>query len=167
MTHRFERRKLIALLIGTAGTWSAAALAQVVQKRLIIAWLSGANEKSGMIYAGYFLGGMRDLGYLEGRDFEMIYRFSGGYQDRLTALADEVVRLKPDIIVGASVVAAVAARKATSTIPIVCPALADAVHLGLIASEARPEGNVTGIIVSARTTVFPAVLCGGRESSLG
>ena len=56
-----------------------------------------------------------------------------------------MIRLKPDVIVAAAVIYAVAARKETSTIPIVTPALADAVHLGLIASEARPGGNVTGI----------------------
>ena len=75
----------------------------------------------------------------------MAYRFSDGLQERLPALADEVVRLKPDIILAAAVGQAVVARNSTSTIPIVCPALADAVHLGLIAGEARPGGNVTGI----------------------
>ena len=75
----------------------------------------------------------------------MVYRFANGYGDRLPALTDEVVRLKPDVILASAIIAAFAARKATSTIPIVSPALADAVHLGLIASEARPGGNVTGI----------------------
>jgi putative tryptophan/tyrosine transport system substrate-binding protein len=88
---------------------------------------------------------MRDLGYVEGRDFDMVYRFSEGFHDRLPALTEEVVRLKPDVIIATAVVTAVTARNATSTIPIVCPALADAIHLGLIASESRPGGNVTGI----------------------
>src|SRR5262249_42700484 len=60
-------------------------------------------------------------------------------------VAEEAVRLKPDVIVAGATLEAVAAKKATSTIPIICGALADAVHLGLIASEARPGGNVTGI----------------------
>jgi putative ABC transport system substrate-binding protein len=88
---------------------------------------------------------MRELGYIEGRDFDMAYRFAEGLLDRLPALAEEIVRLEPDVILAAAVSAAVPARKATSAIPIVCPALADAVHLGLIVSEARPGGNVTGI----------------------
>ncbi len=92
-----------------------------------------------------FLQGMRDLGYVEGRNFDIVYRFSEGYQDRLPALAEELIQLKPNAILASAVVAAVAARKATASIPIVCPALADAVHLGLVASEARPGGNVTGI----------------------
>jgi putative ABC transport system substrate-binding protein len=96
-------------------------------------------------FTGSFLEGMRDLGYVEGRDFVMAYRFSEGFQDRLPALTEEVVRLKPDVILAAAVITAVTARKVTAEIPIVCPALADGVHLGLIASEARPGGNVTGI----------------------
>ena len=88
---------------------------------------------------------MRDLGYVEGRNFEIVYRFTDGYQDRLPALTEEVIQLNPDAILAPAVISAVAARKATSTIPIVCGALADAVNLGLIASEARPGGNVTGV----------------------
>ena len=80
---------------------------------------------------------MQELGYIEARNFDMVYRFSEGYQERLPALAEELVRLKPNIIIATAVVNAVAARNATSTIPIVCPALADAVQLGLIVSEAR------------------------------
>src|SRR5262249_8856587 len=92
-----------------------------------------------------FLRGMHDLGYVEGRSFDMAYRYAEGYQDRLPALTEDVIRLKPAVILAAAVASAVTARKATSTIPIVSPALADAVHLGLIDSEARPGRNVTGI----------------------
>lgn len=97
------------------------------------------------MFAKDFLDGMRDLGYVDGRDFDMVARYAEGIQDRLPALAEEIVGRKPQVIVAAAVNAAVPARTATSVIPIVCPALADAVHLGLIASEARPGGNVTGI----------------------
>jgi putative ABC transport system substrate-binding protein len=88
---------------------------------------------------------MRELGYVEGRDFSMEYRFAEGFGDRLPVLVDEVIRLKPDVIMAAAIDVAVLARKATAVIPIVSAALADAVHLGLIASEARPGGNVTGV----------------------
>jgi len=81
---------------------------------------------------------MRDLGYVNGRDFDMVSRYAEGFGDRLPALAEEIVDLKPDVIVAAAVNAAVSAHTATTVIPIVCPALADAVHLGLIKSEARP-----------------------------
>lgn len=77
-------------------------------------------------------------------DFAYAERAGNGIVDA-ARVAEETVQLKPDIIIATSTLEAVAAKNATSTIPIICPALADAVHLGLIASEARPGGNVTGI----------------------
>jgi putative tryptophan/tyrosine transport system substrate-binding protein len=134
------------ILLGSAIAWPLVAQAQVSPKRRpLIAWLSGGTIEVVRPFAASFLDGMRELGYAEGRDFDMAYRFAEGSLDRLPALAEEIVRLKPDIILAAAVSAAVPARKATSAIPIVCPALADAVHLGLVVSEARPGGNVTGI----------------------
>ena len=141
-----KRREFITLLGGAAAVWPLAARAQVLSKRPTIAWLSGGKrQKVSESFIENFLRGMSELGYVEGRHFDMIYRFTDGFQERLPALTDEVVQLKPDIILAPAVIGAVAAKKATSTIPIVSPALADAVHLGLIASEARPGGNVTGI----------------------
>src|SRR5262245_36458081 len=141
---RSTRRELVTLL-GGAVTWPlVTAHAQVLPKRPLIAWLSGTTQEGTALYIDAFLKGMRDLGHVEGHNFNMAYRFSDGYQDRLPALAEEIIRLKPSVILGAAV-GAVAARKATSTIPIVSGALADAVQLGLIANEARPGGNVTGI----------------------
>src|SRR5215831_16914065 len=144
MTGHIGRREFITLLGGAAATWPLMARAQVSAKRRpLIAWLSGgiATGPAGT-YPAHFLDGMRELGYLEGRDFDMVYRFAEGLQDRLPALVEEILRLKPDVILAAAINAAV---PAPSMIPIVCPALADAVQLGLIASEARPGGNVTGI----------------------
>jgi putative tryptophan/tyrosine transport system substrate-binding protein len=89
--------------------------------------------------------GMHALGYVEGDNFDIVYRYADGYVERLPPLADEVVRLHPRVILAPASGPAVAAKNATSTIPIVTPALGDAVHLGLIASESRPAGNVTGI----------------------
>jgi putative ABC transport system substrate-binding protein len=140
-----RRREFITLIGGAAVLWPHAGLAQALPRRVLIAWLSGGTQTSSVPFTGSFLQGMRELGYVEGRDFDMAYRFSDGLQERLPALADEVVRLNPDIILAAAVGQAVVARNSTSTIPIVCPALADAIHLGLIAGEARPGGNVTGI----------------------
>jgi putative ABC transport system substrate-binding protein len=143
------RREFMRLLGGAATTsgmlWPLAARAQASPKRLTIAWISGGTREFSASFVENFLRGMRELGYVEGRNFDMLYRFTDGYQERLPVLTEEVIRLKPDVILATAVISAVAARKATSTIPIVTPALADAVHLGLIASEARPGGNVTGI----------------------
>jgi putative tryptophan/tyrosine transport system substrate-binding protein len=96
------------------------------------------------LFVDAFLQGLRELGYAEGRDFDIVYRFADGYIEQLPTLAEEVVRLHPAVILAAASGPAVAAKKATARIPIVTLALADAVHLGLIASEARPGGNVTG-----------------------
>ena len=142
-----RRRELLTLLGGAAAAVMRprAARAQAPSKRPLIAWISGGTRQLAASFIENFLRGLTELGYVEGRNFDIVYRFTEGYQERLPALTEEVVRLKPDVILATAAIAAVAARKATSTIPIVTPALADAVHLGLIASEARPGGNVTGI----------------------
>jgi putative tryptophan/tyrosine transport system substrate-binding protein len=139
------RRKFITLLGSATALWPLAGIAQVPPKRPLVAWLSGSTQTASSGFADNFLQGMREFGYVEGRNFDMVYRFSDGFQDRLPTLTEEVVRLKPDVILATAVVTAVVAMSATSTIPIVCPALADAVHLGLITSEGRPGRNVTGI----------------------
>jgi putative ABC transport system substrate-binding protein len=134
------------ILLGSAIAFPLVAQAQVTPKgRQLVAWLSGGTTEVAQPFVASFLDGMRELRYIEGRDFDFGYRSAEGVLDRLPALAEEIVRLKPNVILAAAVSAAVPARKATAVIPIVCPALADAVHLGLIVSEARPGGNVTGI----------------------
>jgi len=142
-----RRREFLTLLGGTAAAaiGPRAALAQVPSKRPLIAWISGGTRQLGESFIENFLRGMTELGYVERRNFDIVYRFTEGYQERLPTVTEEVVRLNPDVILATAAITTVAARKATSTIPIVTPALADAVHLGLIASEARPGGNVTGI----------------------
>jgi putative ABC transport system substrate-binding protein len=124
---------------------SRSVFAQKISKRPLIAWLSSATQAYSAGNIAVFLKGMEGVGYKEGTDFEMAYRFSDGYQERLPALAKELVALNPNLILATAIVGAVAAKQVTSTVPIVSPALADAVELGLIASEARPGGNVTGI----------------------
>jgi len=91
-----------------------------------------------------FRQGLRELGYIEGRNIVIELRSPEGREERLPGLAAELVRLKVDVIVASSQ-AAVAARQATSTIPIVMPVITDPVRLGLVASLARPGGNATGL----------------------
>jgi putative tryptophan/tyrosine transport system substrate-binding protein len=98
-----------------------------------------------MARGGIGLDGLRELGQIEGRDFEMVYRSADGLVERLPRAAEALVQLNPDIIIASATIQAVAAKKATDTIPIVVPVLADPVGLSLVASEARPGGNVTGI----------------------
>src|SRR6266852_3182084 len=92
-----------------------------------------------------FLQGLRDLGYVEGRNVVIEYRDAEGKFERLPALAAELVALKVDVIVTANTVAALAAKQATRTLPIVFAAAADPVTSGLVTSLARPGGNVTGL----------------------
>ena len=88
--------------------------------------------------------GLRELGYIEGRNISITYRWTEGRDDRLPSLAADLVQLKVDVIV-ASTSAAIAAKRASSTIPIVMPVTTDPIGLGLVASLARPGGNVTGL----------------------
>jgi putative ABC transport system substrate-binding protein len=90
-----------------------------------------------------FRQGLRELGYVEGQNIRIEYRWAEGRDERLPGLAADLVRLKVDVIV-ASGRNAVVAKRATTTIPIVVPIAADPVGVGLVASLARPGGNVTG-----------------------
>ena len=96
-------------------------------------------------FLGQFPQGLQELGYVLGRDLDFQHHGTDGNPDHWPPVVEEIVQLKPDVVLAVATFEAVTLRKATSTIPIVCPALGDAVHLGLIASEARPGGNVTGI----------------------
>src|SRR5262249_24652997 len=89
---------------------------------------------------------MRELGYLEGRDYGLEDRYADGDASRLPLLAEELVRLKPDVILVGSTPGVLAAKQATASIPIVAVNMTDPVGLGLIASEARPGTNVTGVL---------------------
>jgi putative ABC transport system substrate-binding protein len=96
-----------------------------------------------------FRQGLRELGYVEGRNIAIEYRCAEGKLDRLSELAAVLVRLKVDVIVTSSGQGALRAKKATSTIPIVMTSSADAVRQGIVASLARPGGNVTGLTETA------------------
>jgi putative ABC transport system substrate-binding protein len=144
-----KRRAFITLLGGAATSlcaWPFVAFAQAPVRRPRIAFLGGSTSAGAAKLTGAFIEGMRALGYVEGRDFEMDYRWADGYMDRLPVLAEELVRLKTDVIVTANIQATVALKEATKTIPIVGLLLDDPVGLGLIKSDARPGSNVTGLL---------------------
>jgi putative ABC transport system substrate-binding protein len=139
------RRREFISTFGAATLALPSILRAQPRKRPLIGWLSSATQAYSDSKAAVFLQALRELGYVEGKDFDIVYRSSGGNQDRLPALAEELIRLKPDVVLAMAIAAVIPAKKLTSTIPIVSPALADAVHLGVIVSEARPGSNVTGI----------------------
>jgi ABC transporter substrate binding protein len=140
-----QRRDFLKVIACSTAPWPLTARAQPSRTRPLIAWMSGQTRTLSSPFFGSFLKGMRDLGHVEGQNFDILYRFSDGYGDRLPIIGEELAQIKPTIVVATAVDCAVAMRRFTSTIPIVSGALADAVHLGLIASEARPGGNVTGV----------------------
>jgi putative ABC transport system substrate-binding protein len=93
-----------------------------------------------------FRDGLRELGYIEGKNIAIEYRFAGGKNERLPSLAAELVRLKVDVIVSSALPSSQAAKQATATIPIVLNGVGDPVAWGLVESLARPGGNVTGLV---------------------
>jgi putative ABC transport system substrate-binding protein len=139
-----NRREFITLLGGAAAAWPVAARAQHQRKRMI-GLLAAASPKSAEPQYVAILDGLRELGYIEGRDFEIVCRSAFGVMDRLPALAEELVSLKPDVLIGAPGLAVLALHQITTTIPILGFMLADEIRLGLVASIARPGGNVTGL----------------------
>ena len=139
-----ERREFITLLAGAAAAWPLAAHAEVSTKRPVIAVLT-AITKENNAPLNAFAQGLKELGYVDGVNVDLVYRFAEGHLDRFPALAAEVVGLRPDVILATVTPAAVATKALTTSIPIVCPLLANAINLGLIANESRPGGNVTGI----------------------
>ena len=122
----------------------SAAEAQQAAKVARIGYL-GTNRAVAPRHVDAFLQGLRDLGYVEGRNLVIEYRDAEGKLERLPALAAELVALKVDVIVAATTPGALAAKQATKTVPIVFAVAADPVTDGLVASLARPGGNVTGL----------------------
>jgi putative ABC transport system substrate-binding protein len=139
-----DRRTFIASMIGAALSAPLAAQAQQVGKVPRIGFLFyGSPGSSPELDA--FRQGLRELGYIEGQNIAIEYRFASGRVERLPELAAELVRLKVDVIVTPTTPASQAAKQATGTIPIVFAGVADAVGAGLITNIARPGGNVTGL----------------------
>jgi ABC-type uncharacterized transport system substrate-binding protein len=118
--------------------------AQQTGKVLRIGFLDASSASGMAVLVEAFRQELSKLGWIEGKNFTIEYRFAEQKTERLTELAGELVRLKIDLIVVTGAVAALAAKSATATIPIVMTSAADPVGVGLVASLARPGGNVTG-----------------------
>ena len=145
-----RRRAFITLVSGTVA-WPFSASAESRASRPLIAILVGISPTGASPLLKAFARQMAALGRIEGRDYDTAVRFADGDLARFPELANEVVYLKPDIIVSANTTAAVAAKNATSTIPIVSIALIEPIGRGLVASHAHPGGNLTGILISLDT----------------
>jgi ABC-type uncharacterized transport system substrate-binding protein len=139
-----KRREFITLLGGAAAAWPLAARAQ--QARLpTIGFLGASTSSNWNSWTAAFLQRLRELGWIEGRNVVIEYRWAEGRDERFAEIAAEFVRRKVDIIVTSSTSGAMAAKQATSIIPIVFAAAGNPVGTGLVASLARPGGNVTGL----------------------
>ena len=142
----YRRREFITLLGGAVATWPFAARAQ--QKLPTIGFLGAGDTLAFSQWTAAFVQRLRELGWIEGRTVAIEYRWAEGRSERYTEIAAEFVRLNVDVIVTAGS-AVVAVKQATSVIPIVFAMAIDPVGAGLVASLARPGGNVTGLSVQA------------------
>src|SRR5579864_2763971 len=143
-----KRRDFMTLLGGAAAAWPLSARAQQpirpTGKTSHVGVLMPGPAAHSAATLGPFYQGLRDLGYVEGQNLTLEQRNADWKPDRLPALAAELVGLKVDLIVAWSTPPARAAKQATNSIPIIAAVMADPVGDGLVASLARPGGNVTG-----------------------
>jgi putative ABC transport system substrate-binding protein len=142
--HHGTRRHFITLLGGAAAAWPLAARAQQADKLPTIGFLGATTPATWSLFVAAFVQRLRELGWIEGRTIAIEYRRAEGRGERFAEIAAEFVRLKVDVIVTVGG-AVLAAKQATSLIPIVFAVAADPVGSGLVASLARPGGNVTGL----------------------
>ena len=142
------RRRGFICLIGAAATvWPLAARAQQLVKQRTIGFLGSSTPSAMSQWVAAFVQRLRDLGWIDGGTVTIEYRWAEGRSSRAAEIAAEFVQLKVDVIVTYGTSSVLAAKQATSVIPIVFAAANDPVGAGLVASLARPDGNVTGLSV--------------------
>jgi putative tryptophan/tyrosine transport system substrate-binding protein len=137
-----KRREFISLLGGAAAAWPLAARAQQAGKIHKVGYLSPSLPS---VYFPVLFDDLRELGWIEGKNVNFEYRFAENRLERLPELAAELVRLNVDVIVAVGTLGPLAAKRATTTIPIVMLSAGDPLGTGLVDSLARPGGNVTGM----------------------
>ena len=140
-----KRREFITLLGGAAAAWPLAARAQQAAKLPTVGFLGQSTRSAGSEWVAAFVQRLRELGWIESRTVAIEYRWAEGRDERFAEIAAEFVRLKVDIIVTSGTPQVLAAKQATSVIPIVFATAGDPVGNNLVASLARPGGNTTGL----------------------
>jgi putative ABC transport system substrate-binding protein len=167
MCFLYRRREFVTLLGGSAAVWPIAARAQQAGKLPTIGFLGAATPSAWSHWTGPFVQRLHELGWIEGRAIAIEYRWAEGRSERYAEIAAEFVRLKVDVIVTAGS-GVLAAKQATSAIPIVFAVSPDPVGGGLVTSLARPDGNVTGLslqftdLVGKRLEVLREIVPAGR-----
>jgi putative tryptophan/tyrosine transport system substrate-binding protein len=144
-----RRREFITLLGGAAAVWPVVGRAQQPAMP-VIGFLGSSTPTSQSAWVAAFTGRLRELGWIEGRTIKIEYRWGEGRPDRFVEIAAEFVSLQVDVIFAMATEPALAAKQATAIIPIVCPVAGDPIGSGLVASLARPGGNVTGLSSQSR-----------------
>src|SRR3984893_1813535 len=144
-----KRREFITLLGGAAVGWPLATRAQQIGKIRRIGYLGSSLPSLERHLVDAFRQKLRELGHVEGESIAIEYRWAEGRDDRLPVLAAELARLQPDVIVTTGTPATLAAKTATSTIPIVFASSGNPAEAGLAASIALPGGSVTGAPITA------------------
>ena len=139
------RRREFITLLGGAAAWPLAARAQQAAKLPTIGFLGQNTRSAWSEYVAAFVQRLRELGWIEGRTIAIEYRWGEGRAERFAEITAEFVRLKVDVIVTSATPPVLAAKQATAIIPIVFATAGDPVGTGLVASLARPGGNVTGL----------------------
>jgi len=157
-----NRRAFLLGLVGVVTLSPLAASAEPAARR--IGLLMTTTPVAASHIAAAFADGLRELGHVEGKDVVFEYRWAEGKPERFAEMAAELVRHKVDVIVASSQAPALAAQRATQTIPIVMVNATDPVEVGLVASLARPGGNVTSLIAMVPPSDAPNfLLCGVGE----
>jgi len=139
-----KRREFIALLGGAAAVWPAVARTQPAVRRIGALITTEESDLSGQANVAAFRKGLQDLGWVEGRNIQIDYRWGAGNPDRVQAYVAEIVALSPDVILAHGTPALSALRHATQKIPIVFVVVVDPVGAGFVESLDRPGGNITG-----------------------
>jgi putative ABC transport system substrate-binding protein len=142
-----KRREFITLFGGAAAAWPLATRAQT-GKVFRIGYLGTSLPSLEKPFIDAFLNKLRELGYVEGETIVIEYRWAEGQDERLPDLAAELVRTKPNVIVTTGTPGTLAAKRATSSIPVVFASSGNPINTGLVSSLARPGGNVTGFTIS-------------------
>ena len=140
-----RRREFFSLVGGAAAAWPLSARGQQPAKAPIIGFLGATTASAGNQWAAAFVQRLNELGWIEGRTVAIEYRWADGRNERVAEIASEFVRLKVAVIVTYANTTAAATKRTVTTIPIVFAAAGDPVGTGLVASLARPGGNVTGL----------------------